>query len=97
MNISKIREQSFALLRNKYFLASFIFLVWITFFDRNRMQVQLHLSQSVAKLEDDKAHYENEYVRIKDELKTLNGDIEKYAREKYFIKKSDEMVYIIEN
>ncbi len=96
MNATIIRDKAVQLLRNKYFLASFIFIVWIAFFDRNRLQVQCHLSDTISQLEEDKAHYDKEYTRMKDELKVLNSDLENYAREKYFIKKDNELVYIID-
>ncbi len=97
MDFNSLYSGFLHLLKNKFFLAFFVFTIWILFFDRNRLQVQVHLSQTVDQLEEDKAHYEQEYTKMKEELNTINEDLEKYAREKYYLKKKNEEVFIIDN
>lgn len=87
---------SFDLLWNKYFLASIVFLVWMLFFDENRLAVQLHLSSTIEQLEEDKTYFITQREEVDLELEKLEDNLEKYAREKYFMKKPDEEVFIIE-
>ncbi|GAA5221862.1 FtsB family cell division protein [Membranihabitans marinus] len=81
---------------NKYILAILAFGVWMLFFDKNRLLIQWELSQEISQLEQDQKYYEEEIERAKEARDDLNSNLEKYAREKYFLKQSDEDVFIIE-
>jgi cell division protein FtsB len=86
------------LFRNKYFLCAFAFVVWMLFFDRNDMLSQYEYSSEVAKLKEEKAFYEKETNQVKKDLKELTSNLkmaEKFAREKYFMKKDNEDVFVI--
>lgn len=84
------------ILLNKYILATIAFVVWMFFFDKNRMTVQWELSQEIHQLERDKVYYIEEIETAKAAREDLKNNLEKYAREKYFLKQSDEDVFIIE-
>lgn len=81
---------------NKYSLSAIAFLVWISFFDRNNLFVQHKLTEKLEKLRNEKSEYERLLVEAKEEKKNLEHNKERYAREKYFAKKDNEEVYIID-
>lgn len=86
------------LFRNKYFLCASAFVVWMLFFDRNDMVSQYEYSSQVGKLEEEKAFYEKETNQVKKDLQELTTNLkmaEKFAREKYFMKKDNEDVFVI--
>lgn len=86
------------LLRNKYFLATLVFAVWMLFFDRNDIVLQYEYRQQVSKLQEEKDFYEREIKQVKKDLTELDTDLqtaEKYARERYFMKKDNEDVFVI--
>ncbi|PST82464.1 septum formation initiator [Pedobacter yulinensis] len=87
-----------SLLRNKYFLATLIFAVWMLFFDRNDIVSQYEYGRQVDKLQEEKDFYEKEIMQVKKDLRELDTDLqtaEKYARERYFMKKDNEDVFVI--
>ena len=72
------------------------FLVWMVFFDQNRLTSQIDLSREIRELEQNKEYY-REQIKVVQEARTdLNNNLERFAREKYYFKKSDEDVFIIE-
>ena len=88
------------LLRNKYFLAVVAFTVWMLFFDRNDMLSQYEYRVQVNKLQQEKDFYTKETAAVKKDLKELDSNLntaEKFAREKYFMKKDNEDVFVIVN
>lgn len=86
------------LLRNKYFLAVVAFAVWMLFFDKNDMLSQYEYRSELNKLQQEKDFYTKETASVKKDLKELESDLktaEKFAREKYFMKKDNEEVFVI--
>lgn len=86
------------LFRNKYFLITIVFLVWMVFFDRNDIFSQYQYHQQLSKLEQERDFYQKETTEINKELNELTSDktaLEKFAREKYLMKKDNEDVYVI--
>ena len=86
------------LLRNKYFLAVAGFAVWMMFFDKNDMISQYEYRSQVNKLQQEKDFYTKEITAIQKDLKELDSNlntVEKFAREKYFMKKDNEDVFVI--
>lgn len=85
-------------LRNKFVLALVAFIVWMTFFDRNNMLVQFDRYREHKTQLASKSYYEKEIAVIRkesDELSSNAASIEKYAREKYMMKKDNEDVFIV--
>jgi cell division protein DivIC len=84
-------------LKNKYLLTAAGFTVWILFFD-NRDLITSHFREKgeLRKLEQSKAYYEQEITATKQELEQLRSNpavLERYAREKYLMKKDDEDLF----
>lgn len=85
-------------LKNKYVLTMIAFLVWMTFFDRNDFISQYSYRKQLSKLEDDKEYYFKqieENKRYTYELKSDPANLEKFAREKYLMKKDNEEIFLI--
>ncbi|HOU95885.1 MAG TPA: septum formation initiator family protein [Bacteroidales bacterium] len=86
------------LLRNKYFLAVAIFLVWIFLLDSNNLIDRFGQMNEIRKLKKEKEYYEkkiNEDKKTLEKLKEDNDYFEKFAREKYLMKKEDEELFIV--
>lgn len=86
------------LFKNKYFLVTLAFLVWMVFFDRNDLLSQYQYHQQVKKLEHDRDFYLKQTAQVKQELHELNSnkeELEKFAREKYLMKKADEDIFVV--
>jgi cell division protein FtsB len=86
------------LIRNKYLIAFVAFLTWMLFFDRNDLISQYEYRSQLIKLEAEKEFYTLESAKaVKDlnELTTDQSKLEKFAREKYLMKKENEDVFVI--
>lgn len=86
------------ILKNKYLISGIVFLTWMLFFDRNDLMSQYDYSQQLNKLEAEKEFYITETEKtVKDltELTTDRAKLEKFAREKYLMKKENEDVFVI--
>ena len=86
------------LIKNKYFLASVAFLVWMLFFDRNDFMSQYEYQSQLSKLKEEREFYIKETEQRKKDLEALTTNkkkLEKFAREKYLMKKEDEDVFVI--
>jgi cell division protein FtsB len=86
-------------LKNKYLLTGAGFLVWILFFD-SRDLITSHFREraELARLEKNKKYYEQQIDVTKRELQQLKTDpalFEKYAREKYLMKRDNEDLFVI--
>ena len=87
-----------SLLRNKYFLSATAFVVWMLFFDRNDLMSQYDYRTEVNKLQAEKEFYIRETEKAERDLGELSTDkvkLEKFAREKYLMKKENEDVFVI--
>jgi cell division protein FtsB len=84
--------------RNKYFIAAAAFVVWMLFFDKNDMLSQYEFRTEVNKLQEEKDWYTEETAKVKKDLNELSTNLktaEKFAREKYYMKKPNEDVFVI--
>ena len=85
-------------LKNKYLIAVVLFIVWITFFDNFNLIKQSKIKKNIKQLEENKKFYIEEITKDSSEYYNLLNDAEKrekFAREKFLMKKEDEDVYII--
>lgn len=91
-------KRLFQLIKNKYFLASLAFVVWMLFFDRNDMASQLEYRSKVQKLEEEKDFYTKEIDKAEKDLQELTTNperLEKFARERYYMRRDNEDVYVV--
>ncbi|SHG38145.1 Cell division protein FtsB [Flavobacterium segetis] len=88
----------FKLVSNKYVWVLLFFFTWILFLDNYSYFDHRILDQQIEDLEDNATYYQQEIKKDKKNIKQLKNSeqIEKYAREKYYMKKDSEDIYIIE-
>ncbi len=85
--------------RNFYVIATAIFLLWMLILDSNNLIARFQLSSKLSGLEEEKAYYEEKILEVKKDRNDLFGDeesLEKFAREKYLMKKESEDIFVIE-
>lgn len=86
-------------MKNKYILTGLVFTLWMLFFDKNSVVSQYSLSETHTDLMEKIDHYEKEESRAMIERRELYESAaskEKFAREKHYMKKTNEDVFIIE-
>ena len=99
MKFSTLRKKKwFKTMSNRYLLIGVLFIVWMLIFDTNSYLIQRELNKELKSLDKNTEFYSNE---IKKDLEFIEGmndlkKIEKYAREKYFLKKENEEIFLIE-
>ena len=88
----------FAIFLNKYVLIILVFVVWMLFLDTNSWLIHRELDQEIKELKNNKEYYQKEIVKDQRNIKTLkdSNELEKFAREEYFMKRDNEEIYIIE-
>lgn len=88
----------FKFLSNKYVWVLLFFSSWMIFLDNYSYFDHRILNNQINELEDNKKYYLEEIRKDQENIKKLKNpqQIEKYAREKYYMKKDSEDIYIIE-
>lgn len=83
---------------NRYFVLLLFFGIWILFLDDASYLQHRVLNKEIKTLESNKKYYQDEIKNDQKQIKALNNidKIEHYAREKYYMHKPNEDVYIIE-
>ncbi|MFD2603142.1 FtsB family cell division protein [Flavobacterium suzhouense] len=86
------------ILGNRYVLVIIFVGVWLTFLDNYSYFENRILDKKIEELEANKRYYIQEIKKDSTSIKQLNNpdQTEKYAREKYYMKRDNEDVYIIE-
>ena len=85
-------------LRNKYLILLLLFIFWIVFLDDYNLINQNKMKNNVDDLKEQKEFYITEIKKDSTELFNLKNDSskqEKFAREKFLMKKDNEDIFII--
>lgn len=83
---------------SKYLIAFVAFVVWIVFFDDNNLRQHQKNLKELAMLQEQVNFYKQKIEADKRklyELQTNDANLEKFAREQFFMKKADEDIYVI--
>ncbi len=92
--ISKYKD----LYQNKFLLTLIVFGMWLVFFDSNSLLDRWEWLNEVRQLKNEKEYnlerIQHDNARL-EELRTNNKNLEKFAREQYFMKKKNEDIFII--
>ena len=83
---------------NKYLLTGTAFCIWMLFFDTNDLSLQIRRINEMHKLQNSEKVMDELIADTRRELgqlKTNPETLEKYAREKYMMKKENEDLYIV--
>jgi cell division protein DivIC len=84
--------------KNFYIVSLAVFFIWMLALDSNNLIARFQLSSKLNSLEDEKEYYEEKIQEVQRDHDELFGDkesIEKFAREKYLMKKDKEDIYVI--
>jgi cell division protein DivIC len=98
MNLSNFKS-FLNIFKNKYVLAILAFLVWMTFFDDKSIGFMYNNAMKLKELKKSEKNMANSIEETKAELKLLTSNaksVEKYAREKFYMKKENEELFITE-
>ncbi|MCP9200893.1 septum formation initiator family protein [Gramella sp. BOM4] len=99
MKFKDLRNKSwFRIISNKYVLISLVFAGWMIFLDTNSWFIHHELDQELNELQDNKNYYQKEIAKDKAVIQQLQDsvELEKFARQKYYMKRPNEEIYIIE-
>ncbi|MBF0596222.1 FtsB family cell division protein [Faecalibacter rhinopitheci] len=84
---------------NRYTVVSVCFIIWMIFFDQNSFITHQELDKQIRNLEMDEAYFRKNLENENEKLKMLidnPAEIERIAREKFFLKKDNEDIFIIQ-
>ena len=96
--LKKIPEPWRSLIKNKYFITSFSFLIWLSFFDRSDFITQYTYRSKLHELQKERDYYIREISINKAEISDLLTNpksLERYAREKYKMKRDNEDLFVL--
>jgi cell division protein DivIC len=85
-------------IRSKYFISFAFFCAIIFFFDKNDILTQLNRRQELKELQQSREYYNTQITAERKELellKTNPATLEKYAREKYLMKRDNEDLFLV--
>ena len=86
--------------RNKYVLATIIFLLVLLFFDEYNLMDTRRVSKQVNALKAEEKQLRDDMVADSLRAVALRNDLdelERYGRENYYMKRSDEDIYVIKD
>lgn len=85
-------------LKSKYIVALGVFAAIILFFDKNDFLTQMSRTKQLRELQESKQYYTDKIAAEQKELEQLRsnpGTLEKYAREKYLMKRDNEDLFLV--
>lgn len=95
----QIKSNSFLkIITNVFVIILIPFIIWMVFFDENSYLVHRKFDKEIEDLESTISFYEEKIAKDKETIKKLEDslELERFAREKYLMKKENEDIYIIE-
>lgn len=99
MKLKELKKKKwFSIASNTYVIVLTIFVIWMVFFDTNSLLIHLELQKEIRKLEKQQEFLRQEIAKDKEIIRTLSdpAEREKFAREKYYMKRDKEEIYLIE-
>ena len=93
-----MKSKLITFIKSTYGIIIILFIIWMIFFDSNSLLVHNDLNNDINKLNEQKSYYNSEIDKDKKELNMIQTDtgLEKYAREKLYMKKDNEDIFIIQ-
>ena len=97
-NVKSLLKILLSKLKSPFILLSFLFVLWMLFLDSNSYLSHRNLNHNIEQLEKDQVYYRAEIRKDSIALHELSSPegLEKYAREKYHMKKKNEEIFLIE-
>lgn len=94
----RIMDKIPKIFKNFYFVASAVFLIWMLFIDGNDLVSQWRLSSKYSDLVKEKEYYQEKIKEVEMDREGLMSDdelLEKFARERYLMKKESEDLFVV--
>lgn len=85
-------------IHNWFFYIGLLFVIWVLFFDKNSLVEQSKLNKTLYDLDSREQFYKTNIKKAESEITAYEKDttlLEKFAREKYYMKKDNEEVFVI--
>ena len=86
------------ILKNKFVLASILFVGWMLFFDHNNLFLHLQYRAELNDLKERKQYYKDQIEKTKSDIDLIKTNplwMEKVAREQYLMKRENEDVFLV--
>jgi len=89
-------QKLFNILKNKYALTTLILIAWIFTFESTNIFRLIDYKQTINNYEDEIELYQKKILNTKESIEELKDPIllEKFAREQYFMKKDNEVIFV---
>jgi cell division protein DivIC len=97
--IKNLKSNSiFKIVTNIFVIILIPFIIWMLFFDENSYLTHRKFNTEINDLESTISFYKDKIAKDKETIKKLQDslELERFAREKYLMKKDNEDIYIIE-
>lgn len=87
------------ILTNKYFITVFIFIFWLLFLEDTNVFNLMEYRNQINNYQQAIEEYKGEIILTRDAIEELKDPVllEKFARERYIMKKDNEDIYIIKS
>lgn len=92
-------KDTFKIFRNKYIFSITAFIAFMLFIDHNDFFIQWSRKSDLKKIKETKIFYTKKIEETQQQLANLENNpaaLEKYAREKYLLKRDNEDIFIFE-
>lgn len=93
--VSKIKKVVPDFMQNKWMISFLVLFIWVLFFENINLFSLYRTKSKIKNLEKDWVFKENRIKQSKKKKALILSDPEKYARETFWMKKSDEELFII--
>lgn len=90
----KEHEISLFIKNNKYKILIGSFIIYITFFDHYNLITQWRLSHTINNMYEEIEYYEQEIQQTRELRKSINSDLEEFAREEYYMHRKNEDIFV---
>ena len=96
--MANLAKSFISVIKNKYTLASLLFITWMIFFDHNNLFLHLQYRAELNDLKQRKQYYKDQIEKTKEDIDLIKTNplwMEKVAREQYLMKKDNEDVFLV--
>lgn len=100
MSFKKFRNRKWVrIITSRYMIILILFVIWMFFFDTNSFLIHNELNDDIKVLQNNADFYQKEIDGDKEFIKRMedSNEMEKFARERYFLKKENEDIFLIEH
>lgn len=82
-------------IKNRWVIAPLVLFIWVLFFEEISVVSLIKTKFKISSLEKEWSFKENKIKEAKEKKQLIVHDIEKYARETFWMKKPNEEIFII--